>query len=149
MSAAIQPMAPAGTAPAPEPTAADRVGQYVAVRDKIKEIEERHKGELAPYRQALQLLNGILLDHLNKSNVDSVASNQGTFYRSKKVSVTIADGAAFKDFVRAGQHFELVDWRASKTAVEAWAEAQGALPPGLNMSVHYEVGVRRPSNSAE
>lgn len=122
-----------------------RIGQYVALRDKIKSIEERHKQELAPYKQALEQLNTLLLDHLNTVGVDSAsAKGIGTCYRSLKRSATIADGAAFRRFVIGGEHWNLADWKANPKAVAEFIEShEGDAPPGINFSTHYTVGVRR------
>ena len=120
-----------------------RVEQYVQLRDLIKEIEQRHKEELQPYKDGLEALNGSLLKHLNAIGAESVRTNHGTVYRTNKDSATIADPKAFWDYVVTSKEFELIDKRANKTAVRDYIDDNGAPPPGGNYTQVSVVGVRR------
>lgn len=121
-----------------------RIGQYVKLRDKIKEIGDRHKAELAPLNAALLRLNGVLLEHLNTANADSVSvKGVGTVYKTTKKSASIADKDAFGWFVRQNEKFDLIDWKANSAAVEAFVTNTGTLPPGINFTQVAVVGVRR------
>lgn len=137
---------------------AKRIRQYVALRDKINEIKERHKKELEPYNETLEQLNAALLALLNSTNGESVRTTEGTAYKKRKTSATIADGDAFRMFVITQGAWDLVDWKANVTAVSDFIEAQAKAaetdptvvpspPPGINWSVRYEAGVRRPTTS--
>lgn len=117
--------------------------KYVQLRDLIKEREAAFKKELAPAKEMLERLNGMLLDHLNRIGVDSVSSGGGTVYRTTHVSVTMPDPGAFREFVIENAEFDLADIRPNKTAVTDWLEEKAALPPGVNYTTSYEVGVRR------
>jgi hypothetical protein len=118
-------------------------GRYVALRDLIKSKEDAFKKEIAPAKELLERLNNMLLHHLNTIGVDSVASASGTVYRKELVSVTMPDAGAFREYVISNQNFDLADIRPSKGAIEDFVKAHGALPPGVNFSISYDVGVRR------
>src|SRR6185437_12062529 len=139
----------------PQPIDFDtRVGQYVKLRDKIKEIKDKHKAELKPYAEALEQLNGMLLQHLNSVGADSVKATSGTVYRTLDKKASVADKSAFWTWVVTQGKFEFIDYKANVTAVfdfigEQVEAAKGdpsiqpAPPPGVNVSSSYEVGVRR------
>ena len=120
-----------------------RVGQFVQLRDKINEIKEKHKQELAPFNEALEKLNSLLLNHLNQIGGDSVKTAQGTVYKTVKKSASIADKTAFWAYVVANADWDLIDYKANVSAVAEHAEDKGTLPPGVNLTQNSLVGVRR------
>lgn len=125
-----------------------RIGQFVQLRDKIKEMEDRHKAELKPYKEALETLNGMLLGFLLTTGQDNAAvKGVGTAYKKVKKSATIADAAAFRRHVIGGQLWDLIDFRANVTEVSRVIDETGEPPPGINYSTLVDVGVRRGSAS--
>lgn len=120
-----------------------RVGQYIALRDKIKAIKDKQKLELAPYTETLEKLNGVLLGHLNTVGGDRVGTSHGTVYKTIKKSASIADASAFWTYVVTAGDFDMVDKKANATAVEAYIKANKTTPPGVNFSVLEVVGVQR------
>lgn len=120
-----------------------RVAQYVKLRDKIKELDDKHKEQMKPYREALEQLNGALLNHLNNVGADSVASPSGTVYRTEKKSASIADKTAFWTYVVTTANFDLIDYKANVTAVADHIDQNQQPPPGVNFTSRFEVGVRR------
>ena len=120
-----------------------RVGQFVDLRDKIRDLDNAHKEKMEPYREALDGLNAEILDALNKQGLDNVATPYGTAYRSKRESVVIVDGNIFRNFVVTQGLFELQDVKANITAVKAFIEAHNAPPPGTNFKSIDVVNVRK------
>jgi hypothetical protein len=120
-----------------------RVMQFVACRDKIASMDKEHDAKVKPYKQALEMLRGELLGHLNTINADSVNSKAGTVYKSQKKSATIADPGAFRSFIIEHGLYDLVDWRANAPQVEKYMNDNKELPPGVNYSSVFVVGVRR------
>lgn len=120
-----------------------RISQFVTLRDKIKEMDDAHKEKMRPYRDALDQLGGVLLDHLKNINSESVRTDYGTVYRSSKPSATIADATAFWNHVVQTEDWDLIDKKANVTAVKDYIEANKQLPPGINFSVTATIGVRR------
>lgn len=120
-----------------------RVDQYVRLRDEIKRLDDEHKDRLKPYREALEKLNALLLSHLNEIEGESVRTDAGTVYRTEKKSVSLADADAFMRFVIAEQAWDLLDRKANVTAVSDFIEVTDSLPPGVNYSSTFVVGVRR------
>ena len=137
------------------------IEKFVKLRDKRDEIKERHKEELKPLTEMLDALGDVLLGHLNANGIDRVGAPAGTAHKILKKSATIADKEAFWAFVVTSGTWELIDYKASPTAVAEFiaeqelavtqAVAAGqtppaiAAPPGVNYVTHFEVGVRRPA----
>lgn len=128
---------------APKIDIAKRTDQYIRLRDKIKDIKDRHKKELAPYNDALEQLNNMLLGFLNDTNQDNASVRDvGTVYKKTKVSATIEDASDFNRHVIGTEAWHLVDWRANAPAVEAYIEEHQETPPGVKYSTYTDVGVR-------
>lgn len=120
-----------------------RVDQFVRLRDKIKEIEERQAAELSPYKEALDKLSALMLQHLNNVGADKVGTEFGTVYRSEKKSATLADKSAFWTYVTTQGLWDLLDYKANAPAVAEFIEKNNIPPPGVNYNVRFTVGVRR------
>lgn len=125
--------------------AASYIGKYVQLRDKMKEIQERHKAELAPYKEAMEKLEAFFLNSLTALGSDSMSSHQyGTVYRSVRTSATLADPDAFRRHVIGSEAWDLADIRANAPAVAAFMnEHNGETPPGVKFSQFTTVGIRR------
>lgn len=119
-----------------------RVGQYIKLRAKIKEIEAKHKELMAPYKDMLEQLNTLLLGHLTQINTDSASTQSGTVYRTAKSSASIKDADAFLQFIQSTGQFDMLDLKANVTATAEYIEANKAPPPGVNYTSVYVVGVR-------
>ncbi len=131
-----------------------RTEQFVKLRDKIRDIKERHKKELKPYNEALEKLGNMLLDHLNQIGVESVRADAGTPHKVIERSAAIADKDAFWAWVVTQGKWEFLDYKANVTAVAQHIEEQlekakedptivPAAPPGVNYSERYKIGVLR------
>jgi len=122
-----------------------RVEQYIALRDRRKELEAKAKESVAPYKAAMEAIEAELLQHMNVTGASSIATPSGTAYQSVKQSATIRDGAAFRTWVVDNQQWGVVDWRANASAVFEYIKLQQHVPPGLNTSQYVAVNFRRPN----
>jgi hypothetical protein len=120
-----------------------RTRQYIALRDKIKEISDRHKAELKPYMDAMATLEGVFMQALDGINADNIKTEAGTIYKAVQASATVSDMSEFRRHVIGAQDWELVDWKANKTAVSERLGAGEVLPPGVKYSTHVKINVRR------
>lgn len=119
------------------------ISLYVRLRQALRDADARHKEKTQPSRDELVRIEGAMLARLQESNIDSIKCAAGTMYRSHRKSATLADPAAFKEFVIASNKWELADWKANATAVADYInDHSGVVPPGVNYSVIYTVGVR-------
>lgn len=120
-----------------------RIQQYVAVRDRIKALEEKHKEELKPFVEVQNMLTGWVQSFLDKTGVESVKTKHGTAYSSTRYSASLADADAFMNFVKTTSNYDLLDRRANVTAVKDYVAEHGNLPPGCNLTALKTIGVRR------
>lgn len=122
---------------------AKRTQQYVQVRDTIKEIEAKHKEELAPYKDILNQLEGTISAFLDANGLDSLKTEHGTCYKSTRYTASLADAEAFMAYVIKTERYELLDRKANVTAVRAFVQDEKNLPPGVNLTSVQTLGVRR------
>jgi len=120
-----------------------RVSQYVQLRALIKAEDDAHKERMKEKRDTLDVLNNVLLKHLEDIKADNVRTKAGTVYRTVKRSASTADFKAFWDFVTTHELWDLVDRKPNVTAVSEYLEENKALPPGVNLNSTYVVGVRK------
>ncbi len=120
-----------------------RVGQYVALRTKIKELDDKHKEDMKPFKDMLEQLGNMLLGHLNTVNAESIRTGAGTFFKTTKKTASLEDPEAFMRFVIANNAFDMIDRKANVTAVDDYIKEHNALPPGVKFTERVEVNVRR------
>lgn len=121
-----------------------RVGQYVAVRDRIKAIKKKHDEELKPFQETLVKLNGVMLAQVNAIGGDGVMTANGTVSKTTKFTASIADMSAFWTFIVATGDFDMIDKKANVTRVKEYVEENaGVLPPGVNLTSVDLVNVKR------
>lgn len=123
-----------------------RAGQYVTVRDKIREISARHEEELKPFIEVQNMLTAWFTEQLDTVGAKSVKTTQGTVYQSTRYSASLSDPKAFMDYVIANNAFDLLDRKANSTAVRDFIEQNKSEPPGVRLSAIRTVGVRRASD---
>jgi hypothetical protein len=123
-----------------------RTKQYIEVRDKIREISERHSEELKPFVEIQNALTAWLTENLDKVGAKSIKTTQGTVYQSTRYSAALSDPKAFMDHVIETQNWNLLDRKANSTAVRDYVEQNKFEPPGVRLSAIRTVGVRRASD---
>ncbi len=121
-----------------------RASQYRVLRDKIDEIETRHKEELAPYRSAYNDLKAWLLHALNEMGVENVQTEEGTVHKKTRRTFPLEDASEFLGYVVENRAWEMLDLKCNATAAQEFLEEHGELPPGVKMSVHVDSSVLAP-----
>ena len=116
------------------------------MRDKIKEISERHAEELKPLTNLQNDLTAWFTEELDRVGAKSVKTTEGTVYQSTRYSASLSDPKAFMDHVIATQSWDLLDRKANSTAVRDFIEQHKSEPPGVRLSAIRTVGVRRASD---
>lgn len=116
---------------------------YIKLRDTKKEKDDAHKESVKKLVLAMDRLEAGLLEYLNTSGANSIASDAGTAYKSEQVSASIEDKESFRQFVIETQQWEAIDWKANKSFVKDYMEENQESPPGLKVSRMSTVGVQR------
>jgi hypothetical protein len=128
----------------PGKTPAQLVEDFIVFRDEKKRADEMYAAWLNEnYTTPMNAIEAQLLDILNNLGSDAIKTKAGTAYKKLSTSVTIADATEFRRHVIGSEEWDLLDWRANKTAVNERVEEGGELPPGVNRSMFYTIGIRR------
>jgi hypothetical protein len=114
------------------------VEKYVALRDRKKEMQERHKEELKPFEAAMESLENLLMKQLNESGADSLKTPSGTCYKQKWTAARVADWQKVLDYAMENGRLDLFERRVNKSVVEEI----GAVP-GVEMDFGIKVNIRR------
>jgi hypothetical protein len=125
-------------------TEGDMIALYIALRDGKAAYKKRFKEQMQDgFNAKIEALAAKMLGHLDQTKLKNMAGDAGTAYRVEDVSATIADKEVFRDHVTENHLWDLIDWRANKTQVRALVKANQPVPPGLNYSTRYVIGVRK------
>jgi len=125
---------------------AELVEEFIKLRDEKLYAEKKFDELLTErYKTRMEAIEAQLLDVLNALGVDSLAGQSGTAYRKTSVSVTVGDAREFRRHVIGTEQWDLANWSANKTLVNELVEKGEPVPPGLNRSAWYTIGIRRKS----
>jgi hypothetical protein len=133
------------------------VEKFVALRDKIAEKKKEQQVEIAKYNLVLNTLEGWMLDELNRSGAKSIATENGTFFRTVKTSVTVEKWQETLQWIKDNDAWDLLEARVSKTALDAVMQDlaakvfAGTVPntpanltvPGVKITKEQGLNVRR------
>jgi hypothetical protein len=120
-----------------------RIGQFVMLRDMKTALEEKHKGELKPIKDTMEMIKDELKTAMNAVNVDNMKTSNGTASILTKVSASAADINMFWTWVITQGAFDMLDKKPNVTAITEYVNQHGVPPPGVNYNTFQDVGVRR------
>jgi hypothetical protein len=134
---------------------ANRTLQLRTIRQKMKAIKEKHEQELAPYADLEARLMGEIFQFLVDTNQQNAKTVNGTVYKIQKITYPLEDVGAFKRHVIGMEAWDLLDWRANKTACDTFRLQHGGemkdgilvggeLPPGARKNEMMTLGVKAP-----
>ena len=135
---------PAPVPDGPATTVSEWVKEYVMIRDMIKAKKDAFEKSLEKASARHNELTDLLQGFLEAAGADNIRTPYGTAHGVTKHSASLADPETFMNFVKAGNHFDMVDARANVTACREWTTEHGVPPPGVNLSSFKTIGVRRP-----
>lgn len=124
----------------------DAVAFFIAKRDEKEALSKKQKEETAGVQFVLDRIEKWFLGYFEKSGSKSVNAATGSAARTARTTVKVDDPEIFFDWVIAEEAPEMLEKRANKTAVEAYLEDKGQLPPGVSRSVDYTVSITRPKS---
>lgn len=125
------------------PTTEEVVRAYIKLRDEKKDIQDRHKEELAPFNDKLKKLEAWLLREMQQQGADSIKTPGGTAYQSTIVKPVVNDWDVLLQHVQDEGLWAMLERRVSKTAVEEYMESTGTAPPGVSISQETFARIRR------
>jgi hypothetical protein len=129
--------------PRPVMTVDTMIQNYLRLRDRKKEIESRHKAELAQYKITMDQLEGWLLEAMHQTGLDSMKSPHGTAFKTTRTSASVRDWTATLAYIRANDAWQLLEARVSKLAVQDLIKDTQKPVPGVETSSEVCVNVRK------
>lgn len=124
-------------------TADQLIAKYVEIRDERNALSERHKAEMVPLTQSLDVIEGALMNMLNEQGGQSIKTGSGTAYRSEVMTCKVEDWDSFFYYVQRFNAQGLLVRNVNKTAVKEMLDAGQSLPPGVSTQTIYNLNVRR------
>jgi hypothetical protein len=120
------------------------IDNYLKVRAARDAFRKQYKAKEAEYKEALDLIGGMLRNHLQSNGLQNIATPTGTAFLKTVRSATVQDTSAFREHVIQNGEYELADFRANVDAVQAYMDDhKGALPAGINFQSFIDVGVQK------
>lgn len=117
---------------------------YIALRDEREKLRSEWKKKDEELREKMDVLEQELMKRMTEAQLDNIkVRGLGTAFTVEKDSVQVADPIQFMNFIRESGQWELLKAAAVKTAVKAYLEEHGVLPPGLKYTRWKEVQIRR------
>ena len=107
------------------------VEAYLMLRREVEHINERAKEEVAVRRKSMAMIEAQITEAATAEGLETVNTPRGTGYWATHYNCSVENPAAFSDFVREHELWNLMETRASKTAVREYVEEQGTPPPGV------------------
>lgn len=108
--------------------------RYLAAKKDMEALDREFKERKAKVREKLVVLENWFTAKAQEDGLASVKTNCGTAYWSTHHSATVASREDFFSFCKKNDAWDLLEARASKTAVKSYIEASGEPPPGVNFS---------------
>lgn len=90
----------------------------------------------------LSRLGNLILAELQAAGVNSMASAEGTVYKSTETSVSVKDWPATLSYIQQNQLWDLLEARVAKTAAVTIMQETQAPIPGVQVSQEIVLRVR-------
>lgn len=118
------------------------VEKYLEFRNEIDRINNEAKKAIAALKANMSVCEAWLTEHAQEDGLTTIPTIHGTAYWSTHYSATVSSRDDFLNYVRAKNAWDLLETRASKTAVKSLVEATGEPPPGVNFSSIRVLNIR-------
>jgi hypothetical protein len=117
---------------------------YVNLRDARKKLADEFKEKDGELKDKQEVIEAEMLRFMNDSNMDSVKTPAGTFYRQENLRPSASDWDVFYAWIKDNDAFEALERRVKKDFVKNFMEEnKGELPPGVSVYREFVARVRR------
>lgn len=125
------------------------VGTYMKLRRKKEALENQVKEDLADIKAKMTKLESWLMQKADEDGVTSFKTAAGTAFISTTDFANVADWDAVLTFIKNHEAFDMLEKRVSKTAVRAYMDETGEVPPGITYGSKVGINVRKPTGGDE
>ncbi len=126
-------------------TPAEIIKKYVEIRDWIEADTKANDARQKPYVDGLTTLEGMMMEHLNKNELDNVKSEFGTAFKKQGTRVRVADRGAFNEFVLTQPDpLAFFTNAVAKEKIVEYITENNCAPAGVDVSYITTVQFNRP-----
>jgi hypothetical protein len=118
------------------------IDKYLTLRKECDEINRNAKVEVGKRKEVMKKLEAWISLKADEAGLKTIPTQLGTGYWSTHHTCTLAEPESFFQYIKSEDAWDLLEKRASKTAVKAFIEEEGAPPPGVNFSSYMVFNVR-------
>lgn len=104
---------------------------YLQSRGELDELDREYKEKKAKVKEKMVALENWFTAKATEEGLKDIKTDHGTIYWSTHHSATVASREDFFNFCRDNNAWDLLEARASKTAVKSHIESTGEAPPGV------------------
>lgn len=120
------------------------VKAHIAIRDARKVLTEEFNTKDKDLKSKQETLEAQMLRFMQDSNMDSVRTEAGTFYRQESLKPAASDWDAFYTWIKDNDAFDALERRIKATFVKDYMEEnEGETPPGVSVYREFVARVRR------
>ncbi|MHB8388018.1 MAG: hypothetical protein ACYDBH_00385 [Acidobacteriaceae bacterium] len=106
-------------------------------------IQGKHKAELAPLAEEVNLCETFIKDEMNRSGMQQCKTSSGMAFFTTKDSVTVENFDETLAEIREKGLWQLLNKAVNKTAVKEYIEVNKAVPPGVKYDSYKDLSWRR------
>lgn len=119
---------------------------FIKTRTAKSAAKKAFDEQEAEFNAILDTCENFMLKRADADGVTGFTTPYGTTYTAETTKISIADDAAFFDFVKKLGDLDFLERRVSTTHVADYTKAhEGAVPPGLNIFRERVMRVRKAS----
>lgn len=119
------------------------MARHFDLTDQIGVIQGRHKVELSPLNEELNLVDAYIKAEMTKAGMQQCKTAVGQAFFTTKDSVTVRDWDAVVEYIKANDAWHLLNHAVAKNACKEHIEANNAPPPGIEYSSFRDLSWRR------
>lgn len=120
--------------------------KYLTLRASLEEVERAAKEAAAPIKQTMRDMETWFATRAQDEGLTQIKTSLGTAYWTTHNSATVADRSALFAYCKENDTWDLLESRASKTAVRSFIEGHGVPPPGVNFTSVQVFNLRKSAN---
>lgn len=124
------------------------VKEYVILRNEKERIDAEAKAAIAEIKEKMAIYEAWIISVGAKDGVKSFKTEFGTASIKDDVSARVSEWDKVLEFIKEGDHYEMLERRISKLAVKAYVEEFNEIPPGVSYTTIVGVSVRKPTKKA-
>jgi hypothetical protein len=120
--------------------------RFVDVREELEALDREYKEKKAAVKEKMVALENWFTAKAQEDGLDTIKTPYGTAYWSVHHRATVASREDLFSYCKEHDAWDLIESRASKTAVRSHLEMHGEVPPGINYGTVKVFNFRRNQN---